>query len=47
MTKINERSKAKAEKNYGLADEIRNELLNKGIELVDTKEGTTYKVANK
>lgn len=47
MTKINERSKAKADKNYSLADLIRNELLNKGVELIDTKEGTTYKVIGK
>ncbi len=47
MTKIDERSKAKIEKNYPLADAIRNELLSKGIELIDTKEGTTYKVVGK
>ena len=42
--KIEERRIAKAEKNYAKADEIRNELASKGIELIDTKEGTTYKV---
>ena len=43
-SKIEERNKAKAEKNYSLADEIRNELLEKGIELMDTREGTKYKI---
>jgi len=41
---IEERKLAKAEKNYSRADEIRNELASKGIELIDTKEGTTYKI---
>jgi len=45
MSKIAERRQAKEEKNYALADSIRNELLSKGIELIDTKEGTAYKVA--
>ena len=44
MVKIEERNKAKKEKNYELADKIRNELLESGIELVDTREGTTYKI---
>lgn len=41
---IEERNKARREKNWGRADEIRNELLEKGIELLDSKEGTTWKV---
>lgn len=41
---IQERNLAKLEKNYAKADEIRNELANKGIELIDTKQGTTYKL---
>ena len=41
---IEERKIAKAEKNYARADEIRNELASTGIELIDTKEGTTYKL---
>ncbi len=45
MNKIEERKRAKENKDYALADSIRNELLSKGIELIDTKEGTTYKVA--
>ena len=36
--------KAKEEKNYSLADEIREELLKKGILLKDTREGTTYEI---
>ena len=42
--KINERNEAKKNKDYALADSIRNELLEKGIELLDTREGTTYKI---
>ena len=41
---IEERKLAKAEKNYQRADEIRNELASKGVELIDTKEGTTFKL---
>lgn len=44
MKKIEERNQAKLDRNYKLADNIREELLNMGIELMDTKEGTTYKV---
>lgn len=39
---IKKRNDAKKEKNYELADKIRNELLEKGIELKDSREGTTY-----
>lgn len=42
--KIEERKNAKLNKNYALADEIRNELLQKGITLIDTKDGTQYKI---
>jgi cysteinyl-tRNA synthetase len=42
--KINERVTAKNEKNYALADEIRDELKALGVELKDSKEGTTYKI---
>ena len=31
------------QKDYEKADSIREELLNMGIQLIDTKEGTTYK----
>ena len=40
--KIEERKNAKAEKNYALADEIRNQLDEKGIVLLDSKEGTPW-----
>ena len=41
---ITKRNDAKKEKNYALADEIRNELLEKGIMIKDTREGTTYEI---
>ncbi len=41
---IEERKEAKQNKNYSRADEIRNELNQKGIELIDTKDGTTFKI---
>ncbi len=44
MDKIEKRNQAKREKNYSLADHIRQELLNEGIILKDTKEGTLYEV---
>lgn len=44
MLKINERNEAKKNKDYELADKIRNELLEKGIVLKDTREGTIYEV---
>lgn len=43
MKLIDARNDAKKKKDYELADSIREELLNKGIILVDTREGTTYK----
>ncbi len=42
--KIHQRATAKQEKNYGLADEIRKELEDKGIVLLDTKEGTNWEI---
>ena len=42
--KIAERAEAKKNKNYALADEIRAELLSRGITLIDTKDGTKYTV---
>lgn len=42
--KIEERKQAKLNKNYALADQIRNELLGKGVSLIDTKEGTTFNI---
>lgn len=41
---IIKRSNAKREGNYELADSIRNELLERGIILKDTREGTVYEV---
>ncbi len=41
---IAKRNKAKIDKDYSLADQIRQELLGHNIELEDTREGTTYKV---
>ena len=40
---IAQRSEAKAAKNWAEADRIRDELKAQGIELIDTKEGTTWK----
>ena len=42
--KIEERKKAKEEKNYELADQIREELLKQNIILRDTREKTTYEI---
>ena len=40
--KINIRKVAKQNKDYNLADSIRDELLSKGIKLIDNQDGTTY-----
>ena len=42
--KIAERAEAKKNKDYARADAIRAELLEKGVVLIDTKEGTTFKI---
>jgi cysteinyl-tRNA synthetase len=39
------RGEAKQDKNYALSDAIRNRLKDKGIELMDSKEGTTWKLS--
>ena len=44
LEKIEERKEAKANKDYALADSIRDELVAKGIKLIDTKDGTTYEL---
>lgn len=44
LSKIEERNNAKKNKDFALADSIRNELLEKGIILKDTREGTIYEV---
>ena len=41
---IEARKTAKKEKNYAEADRIRAYLADKGVTLIDTKEGTTYKI---
>ena len=41
---IAERAEAKKAKNFARADEIRQYLLDKGVTLIDTREGTTYKI---
>ena len=40
---INKRNKLRAEKEYDKADQIRNDLLSKGIEILDSKDGTTFR----
>ncbi len=42
LQKIERRNEAKRNKDFELADKIRDELLNQGIRLLDTHEGTTY-----
>lgn len=44
LKKISERAKAKENKDYALADSIRDELLSLGIKLIDTKDGTDYEL---
>ena len=41
---IEERKLAKQNKDFNKADQIRNDLLEKGIVLKDTREGTTYEI---
>ena len=41
---IEKRNTAKKNKDFALADSIRDELKDKGIILKDTREGTTYEV---
>ena len=42
--KIKLRNEAKANKDYATSDAIRDELLSKGIKLIDTREGTTFEL---
>ncbi len=44
LSKIEERKEAKANKDFAKADSIRDELLEKGIILKDTREGVTYEI---
>ena len=43
LKKINERDQAKKSKNFDLADKIREELLNKGVVIEDSKSETVWK----
>ena len=38
------RDRAKRNKDFALADSIRDELLKEGIRLIDSREGTTYEL---
>ena len=42
LSRIAERNAARKEKNFGRADEIRQELAERGITIKDTREGTTW-----
>lgn len=44
LVKIEERNQAKKNKNFDLADKIRDELFEKGVKLIDSREGTTYEL---
>ena len=48
LSKINElidkRNAAKKDKDYGLADSIRDELKEMGVVIKDTREGTTFEI---
>ena len=41
---ISDRNDAKSEKNFELADDIRNELNELGIEIKDTNDGTSWNI---
>jgi cysteinyl-tRNA synthetase len=45
--KIMLREQARADKNFDLADKIRDELLQKGIALEDSKDGVRWKIIKK
>ena len=44
LGKIEQRNQAKKNKDFALADKIRDELFEKGVKLIDSKEGTTYEL---
>ena len=44
LEKIEERKEAKKNKDFALADQIRDDLLKQGVKLIDTREGTTYEL---
>ena len=41
---IEKRNEAKKNKDFATSDQIRDELLAKGIKLIDTREGTTFEI---
>ena len=41
---LNMRNQAKTDKNFTLSDEIRNKLIEAGIQIKDSKEGSTWKL---
>ena len=44
LAAIDARKAAKKERNFAEADRIRDELAAKGVTLIDTPQGTTYKI---
>ncbi len=42
---LNMRTQAKLDKNFTLSDEIRNKLTDAGIQIKDSKEGSTWKLS--
>ena len=44
LSMIEKRNNAKQNKDFATADKIRNELFEKGIKLIDTKDGTIYEI---
>lgn len=44
LKKIEERNEAKKNKDFKTADKIRDELFDRGIKLIDSREGTTYEI---
>ena len=44
LAKIEERNIAKKNKDFALADKIRDELFEQGVKLIDSREGTTYEL---
>lgn len=44
LVKINERNIAKKNKDFTLADKIRDELFEQGVKLIDSRDGTTYEL---
>ncbi len=44
LAKIEERNTAKKNKDFALADKIRDELFEQGVKLIDSREGTTYEL---